>query len=1115
MIGLVLRNLRFFWRSHLWVLLGTATAAAVLVGALLVGDSVRMSLRDHALSRVGWVDTALRVQERFFRSDLADRLRKDAAPSTIAPALALSGIARDPDADTGGRAGIVEVLGVDSRFFSLGPSRFSRSAPAPGKTFLNESLAAQLNVTKGQTILVRVEKPSLLPREMAMTSVEDASFALRLEVAGVLADSEFGRFGLRASQVPPFNLFVSLSWLQEKLDLVDKANLLLIGDPKESTEVTKRFNASLRSRWALADLEARTREIPDNPLAELLSDRVFLDDALVDRALASGTEYLGVLTYFVDGLGKGDRRTPYSMVAAVGRVGGAGPPDGDSPVAGVLNELLPGGVKADGIVLNKWCADDLLAVVGDRVTLDYQVLGPNLRLVRRSREFQVAAIVEIEGAAADQSLMPAFPGLHDSENCRDWETGFPIDLDRIRDKDEDYWDKHRGVPKAFVSLQAGQSMWKNRYGSLTSLRAAKSQRPAMLGLPATIEPASVGFFFRDVRSEALATGTSATDFGGLFLGLSFFLILAALMLTGLLFVFGVERRAREIGIMLALGFRPGQVRKLFLIEALVLATLGSLLGTGLGVGYTAGVLYGLDTLWQGAVGGTSLVLHVLPTTLIMGAVISVLVAVAAIAFSLRKTFGLAAVDLLASRNGIPRDQGAGSLGRVSAVLMVAAPLLAVGLAVFAGTSAEQVVGAFFGAGALLLIGALAACRRLLFRFGGAEDGSGGVVLPSLRRLSLRNAGRRPGRSLLTIAMLASGTFLVVAVQANRLEPPRDVSRRDSGTGGFAWFGRTTLPVLRDLSTTEGRDAFGLSEQDLAGVEIVPMRVREGDDASCLNLSQAQFPTLLGVEPAELARRGAFGFAGVLDETAGSPWELLSKDYGPGVVPAIGDAASVTWVLHKGLGDGLSYRDEHDQEFEVRIVGTVSGSILQGYLLVAEKHLRARFPSVSGHSMFLIDVAPDRSTAVAATLTRALEDIGLELTSTADRLASFHAVQNTYLLIFQVLGGLGLLLGSIGVGMVVLRNALERRSELALLSAVGYSRGAVRRLVFSEHGLLLGLGMTSGVVAALLAVLPGTGPVSLLPMVGLVSLVAISGALWVVLASAYATRGELLGALKDD
>jgi putative ABC transport system permease protein len=1122
MISLVVRNLRFFWRSHLWVVLGVATSAAVLVGALLVGDSVRLSLRDQALRRIGAVDSVLQVHERFFAADLADRLADRAGIHGVAPVLALSGIAKNRGISgsgrgrqsAGARSGIVEVLGIDERFFQLAPNPALRPPLKPGQAYLNAGLARQLNVEKGGRILLRVEKPGLLPREMAMASVEDASFALGIEVLGVLADSDFGRFGLRAGQVPPFNLFVSLDWLQEQLELGSKANLLLVDGSADSATTTRDLNTQLQKRWGLQDLETQIRPVGAGDVTELLSDRVFLDPALVATAARSGHEFLGVLTYFVEAIRKGERSTPYSMVTAVGRVGSATQAESKSLVAGVLRDLLPGAaaVAQNGIVLNEWCAEDLAAKVGDSVHLDYQVLGPRLELLRRSREFRVAAIVKLAGSAADPTLMPAFPGLHDSENCRDWETGFPIDLERIRDKDEDYWDQYRGTPKAFVGLSAGQDMWQNRYGALTGLRASKD---SFAQLAARTDPAQTGFYFRDVRTEALASGTSATDFGGLFLGLSFFLILAALMLTSLLFVFGVDRRSREIGMLLTLGFRPAQVRKLFLLEALVLATLGSLLGAGLGLGYTTAVLHGLDTLWQGAVGSASLTFHVVPTTLVMGAVIALVVAMAAIAFALRQTFGLAAVELLASRNGIPREQTVRRAGWLSNVLMFGTPLLAVGLAIFAGSSAEQVVGAFFGAGALLLIGALAACRRLLLRLSGVDATATGSTLPSIAGLSLRNAGRRPGRSLLTVAMLACGTFLVVAVQANRLETPRDATRRDSGTGGFAWFGRSALPVLRDLNTAEGRQAFGLSDQDLQGVGIVPMRVRKGDDASCLNLSQAQLPTLLGVDPTALAQRGAFRFAGVLDADPKSPWNLLAKDYGPGVVPAIGDAASVTWALHKALGDDLSYQDERGQDFAIRIVGTVAGSILQGSLLVSDQHLRSRYPSLSGHSMFLIDGPPARSAAVAGILSRALEDIGFEVTSTSDRLAGFQEVQNTYLLIFQVLGGLGLLLGSLGVGVVVLRNALERRAELGLLSAVGYSRGAVRRLVFTEHGALLGLGMGSGVLAALLAVMPGAGPVSWAPMVALLVLVAGSGLLWVALATRFATRGELLAALQDD
>src|SRR4029077_7722368 len=147
------------------------------------------------------------------------------------------------------------------------------------------------------------------------------------------------------------------------------------------------------------------------------------------------------------------------------------------------------------------------------------------------------------------------------------------------------------------------------------------------------------------------------------------------------------------------------------------------------------------------------------------------------------------------------------------------------------------------------------------------------------------------------------------------------------------------------------------------------------------------------------------------------------------------------------------------------------SILQGNLIIDEAEFIKRFPGDSGHRMFLVDAPPDLVTQVSTTLSRALEDAGLELTSTAARLDAFNAVQNTYLRTFQVLGGLGLLLGSAGLGGVVLRNVLERRGELGLFVAVGFRRRLLQRLVLSEHGALLIAGLAIGSVAAAVAVLP--------------------------------------------
>jgi hypothetical protein len=430
----------------------------------------------------------------------------------------------------------------------------------------------------------------------------------------------------------------------------------------------------------------------------------------------------------------------------------------------------------------------------------------------------------------------------------------------------------------------------------------------------------------------------------------------------------------------------------------------------------------------------------------------------------------------------------------------------------------QAVEIFFGAGSLLLIGGIAACRLLLSSLiphpSSRTQASDLIPHLTIRSLGARNTVRRVGRSLAIVAMLACGSFMVIAVGANRHDPNEGAEKRSSGTGGFAFYGETSLPVYHDLNSADGRDAFGLEEDELRGVHFVPLRLRGGDEASCLNLNSAQQPRVLGVDPAALGRRKAFTFAQTIRPSADG-WSLLNGQEPDGAIPAVGDANTLTWSLHKKVGDTLAYTDDSGSEFKVRIVGVVARSILQGSLIIAEENFIRRFPSQAGYQVFLMD-APTRNTQHA--LTRALEDVGLDLTPAPERLAMFNTVENTYLSIFAVLGGLGLLLGSVGLGVVVLRNVLERRSELALLRAVGFGPRPLRWLVFSEHALLLTLGLLVGVISALVAVVPALRSEADVPMASLsLTLIAVflSGFVWTWGATLLALRGSLMAALRNE
>jgi ABC-type antimicrobial peptide transport system permease subunit len=1091
----VLRSLRFYAGSHLGTLLGVIVASAVLVGALAVGDSVRGSLRDMALARIGRADFALAATDHFFRAALADDLRPEISNGLAAAVLQLPGTAATPDESA--RANQVQVLGVDDHFSAMAQDASGLDFPKPDVVILNEPLAGQLHVKAGDTIVLRVQKPSLLSQEAPLSPQEDVSTGFRLTVAAIVSDAQFGRFSLQAGQIPPLNAFVPLAFLQGKTGLEGSANLLLTGSPSGGAAPAD----LLRRRWTPADAGLELRRTPGG--LELRTGRIFIDPAIV-RAVQSFVPPPGpqlFLTYFINELRDGQRSTPYSMVTAVGA------------------PFSPAGMGDDEIMIDQWLADDLQARPGDSLRLTYYVLGASRRLEKKQDRFRVHSIVPMEGMAADRTLLPDFPGIAQAEKTENWDAGFAIDLQKIRPKDEQYWKQYRGTPKAFVTLAAGQRMWGNRFGDVTAMRFAASQtseQSIQQGLATALDPAALGLVFQPLRERALAASGQAEDFGGLFLGFSFFLIAAALILLALLFQFGMEKRAAEIGLLLAVGWPPRKVRRLFLLEGLAIAGMGGLLGMAGGVLYARGILWGLATLWRSAVAGSALRFHVTAGTLAAGAISGIVVSTIVIGVALRGQAGRPARELLERGHELegrakPKRFWSGWI----AVFAALAGLVIVGGALVRGGHAD--VEAFFCGGALLLIGGIAWVADL-FR---SVAGRAAVRPLTLAGLGWRGCARRPNRSAATVALLAAGSFLIVAVAANKLDATRDSRQRSSGTGGFAFVGQSALPIVQDLNTRAGRDFFALDDKSLQGAEIVPLRVHDGDDASCLNLNRAQTPRLLGVDPETLQSRGAFTFSTVLDSShAGKPWRLLENfSADADEIPAVGDEASIEWSLHKKVGNTIDYIDGHGRPFKVRLVAALANSILQGNLIIDSAAFTRRFPDETGWRMFLIDASPENAAGVSAALTRSLRDRGLELTPAADRLNEFNAVQNTYLDTFQVLGGLGLLLGSAGLGVVVLRNVLERRAELAVLVAAGFRPRALRWLVLSEHAALECLGLLVGIVAALAAVLPSllslAAPVPYLSLAATLALVFVSGLLWTWGAARLALRGDLLPALRNE
>ncbi|MBM3777523.1 MAG: ABC transporter permease [Acidimicrobiia bacterium] len=1116
---LAARGLRYFWRTNLAVGAGVAIAVSTLSGALVVGESVRASLRDLALSRLGRADHVVTATS-LFTEGLAARVQEASgfgdAWTDVAPALALEGVvSHEP---SGRRAGGVQVFGVDDRFWRLHGVE-GLTGPEGRGAFINTALAEEFGAADGDTLLLRIQKPSAIPSGVLQGRRDEPGTAMRVTVGRVLTRAEAGEFSPSPRQGTARTIFVPLSQLQEEVEVGSRANLMLAASRTPDATAADALARLVEAEVQREDIGVRLRQVPDGtPIVE--SDAGYLTDpiagAVTDAVRAAGAEPVPVLTYLANTIGANGREVPYSLVSALPReviereaVSGPAPaPQGPPP-----------------IWLSQWAADDLGAEVGAEVVLDYYLWSDADGLTSGSAAFAMAGVIPMQGLAVDRDLTPEYPGVSTTDAMADWDPPFPVDLRRIRQKDEDFWDDYRTAPKAFITIEDGQRLWSSRYGKVTSVRAT---RPAegTAGSPdvlftaldaALVErlPASLGEFRAvPVRADALAASEGTTDFGEYFTYFSFFVVVASLLLAVLFFRLGVEQRAAEIGVLGALGYAPPTIARVFLLEGLAVASAGAMAGLAGAVGYSALVMLALRTVWVGAVGTTELQVHVAVLPLAIGAAGGVVAAVVCVLWSLRAITRASTRALMAGSwldaGSSPGDARGARLSALGAAVLAAALV-----AVTAAGWLPAVAG-FFGSGALLLIAGLAGLVLWLRGTSRAPFTTG--TLP-LVRFGIRNARYRPSRSVLSAALIAAASFLIVSVGAFRLSVGNQEDRA-SGTGGYALIGESLVPLMHDPGTDAGRDALALVGID--ALDVARFRLRPGDDASCANLYQPRNPRLLGATDDFIAE-GRFTFGTTLADTDAerqNPWLLLHHSFDERTIPVIGDATSLTYALHLSVGDDVVIDGPDGEPLRLRVVGALRDSVLQSELVMSDAQFTKWFPRHEGFRVFLMSGGEGADAAeTAATIEDRLEDYGMDVQSTVERLASFHRVENTYLSTFQALGGLGLILGTFGLGTVLLRNVLERRREMALLRATGYRRGHLVVAVVAESVFLLACGLALGLVCALIAIGPayaerGEG-LPIADTLGLLAAVLVSGVLSTLLATRAVATSDLLPALKNE
>lgn len=1017
----LLQNIRFYRRYYLLAGLAVMLASAVITGSLIIGDSVTYTLVQRVNERLQKIQTIVSAGSGYLSDSMSDTI--PSRPSAAAPfspnAAALlysNGFVQSP---SGGALVPVDVWGIDSTYATVTLS--VPPIPQLSEVVINRRTADELGVNPGDDLVVRLPSSGLIPSgSLFVTSQYTTS--LRLTVKAIAQTGQGGDLSLRNEQARPLNLFLHKPEMGEALKAEKRSNLLASPEPIPN-ETLPGWGAS-RSGLRITD-RGSWREIS--------SDQLFIPSHVTEKLTPQLGNVNRLFSYFVNDLStpRTGKSIPYSFVTA-------------------LDQYQSDTLDDNEILLSDLAAERLGAKIGDTVKLTFFVAGRLKTLNEEQLTFVVKQICPIGDWVNDGRLSAEFPGLSDVDNCTDWDSDLPIRMERIETIDETYWDLYKTTPKALIAYKTGASAWSNTFGNATALRVDIPKDEAEDRIDRLLTPADFGVQIINHPAETgLLSALQGVDFKGLFMALAFFVIIAALVLGSLPLVQMVEDRRQEWQVLSALGFTSRQIQKRLLQETFWVILVSVAVGILPGMLYNRLVLFALEGVWNQAVHTGDFLVHIPAGSLVMGFVVTLGVSWLSAWYVLQKKMKQQPEKVEARREKKPAR-----LPLISGIL-------------FAGSAAASFFfpaspALFMASGLFCLLFTTSLFHLLVYNKAHRKS--------ALNRVSIiaRNLWSHRKSNQLSIWVLTSGMFILFSTGLNR-QGFTDTKKHLAGTGGFGIWAETSVAFQHNLNDSSVRAGIGLASLS-PDLRFTALLRHAGDDASCLNLNRAQQPTVLGI-PVEEMTRSDFGFVRALDTLPpDSVWHFMQRRY-QGAYPVIADQTVLQWGLFKAPGDTLHYRDEQGREVVLLIAGALKNSIFQGNLLMDARLFAEIWPSETGSHVQLVVGPESEEESLRKLIQQALSNWGVRVETTTNRLKTFNSVTDTYLTIFLLLGGLGLILGFLGMTLIVGRNMAGRRNELATLLALGYAKREIKSIYRTENLLIPLYAVTMGTLSSLLAVVP--------------------------------------------
>jgi len=310
--------------------------------------------------------------------------------------------------------------------------------------------------------------------------------------------------------------------------------------------------------------------------------------------------------------------------------------------------------------------------------------------------------------------------------------------------------------------------------------------------------------------------------------------------------------------------------------------------------------------------------------------------------------------------------------------------------------------------------------------------------------------------------LASGVFIVFSVGLNR-QGFADSSQTRTATGGFSLWCETGVPVYHNLQTEEGRSKLALKNLP-EETQVMQLLKYSADDASCLNLNKVVTPNVLGIDMNELQKSDFKITKSIFYESNGKDEMNCVSTY-----PALVDETVLMWSLGKNLGDTIVYPGEKGEKISIVLAGTIQNSIFQGSILIDKTFFSEIWSEISGSEIMLFSVPDNEIDNTKMLISQALNNYGVRVMTTGERLKLFNSVSDTYLTIFMTLGGLGLLLGIFSFVIVVRKNILARGKEISLYRSLGFNEERIIKLLYKENILIPIFAFSTGALGSLLGI----------------------------------------------